>query len=120
MAFEAKFIDVTDAAEMAKVVAVAAHRANPFIYRLICPIETCHNAVWPSQLYDVRAMNFQHAAGVDYACDGCVSDWLRRRDVDLTPETLMAAHGATESEIAAWQQKCADALPPHVILEDSQ
>lgn len=119
MAFSAKFINVTDADEMAKVVAVPAHPANPFIFRLICQIASCHNAVWPSQLYDVRAMDFEEAVGVDYACDGCVSNWLRRSDVPLTPESLMAAHGARVDEIGSWQQKCADALPPHDIVKEA-
>ncbi len=117
MAFQARFIDVDDPAEMAKLVAVPAHRDNPFIYRLVCPVEGCHNAVWPSQMHDVRALGFEEVAALDYACDGCVSKWLRDPDVPLDVPALMAASGASEAEIAAWTAKCEAARPP-VIHED--
>ena len=110
MTWQPKPIDVDDAEALASLTAHAAHRNNPFAYRLECP--KCGSQVWPQQMIDVRALPEALTHGDAYRCDGCLSRWLRdARQVDgmaLDPLRLITLLGAPPDVLTAYNENHPD------------
>jgi hypothetical protein len=92
------------------------HAENPFIYRLECPSVGCKNIVWPDEIENVTAYPAELRGDDDYRCSGCIATWLR--EGKITPQDVLRLRGASEGDVTAWMQKCADALPVTIYEGD--